>query len=168
MRKIAYSSEIFKVEEYNDRKRPYKKFYRILSPDSVAILPIRAGKVLLERQYRYSIGRYLYEAPAGYINKGEKPSTAARRELAEETGYVAGSIKFLFKAYVAPGSKTETCHYFSAEGIKSNEGTNFDENEIITSEWVGIDKALKMIKEGRIIDLKTIAVILYHLRFNRK
>ena len=77
MRKIAYSSEIFKVEEYNDRKRPDKKFYRILSPDSVAILPIRAGKVLLERQYRYSIGRYLYEAPAGYINKGEKPSTAA-------------------------------------------------------------------------------------------
>lgn len=168
MRKIAYSSEIFNVEEYNDKKRPDKKFYRILSPDSVAILPVRAGKMLLERQYRYSIGRYLYEVPAGYINKGEKPLAAARRELAEETGYVAKHMRFLFKAYVAPGSKTERCYYFSAEGIKSNEGTNFDEDEIITSEWVGIDKVLKMIKEGRIIDMKTIVALLYYLRFNRK
>lgn len=85
-------------------------------PGSVVIVPVTTdGKVLFVRQFRYSIGDYLLELPAGLIDPGEDPEESAKRELLEEVSYEAGTIRELCKVYISPGYTKEMTIIYLAE-----------------------------------------------------
>src|SRR5262249_44209047 len=75
---------------------------------AVCVVPVRDdGTVLLIRQFRLAAGKALLEIPAGTREEGEEPDACAARELEEETGYRATTLRPLFSAYLAPGYSTE-------------------------------------------------------------
>ena len=132
-------------------------------PGAVAIVPILDdGRILLERQFRYSAGKQLLEIPAGTLERGEAPDTCARRELKEETGYTAASMKKILTMYTAPGYSNELIHLYFATGLKRGEA-EAEEDEQITLEPYGPDELLEMIEKNTIEDAKTIAGILSYL-----
>ncbi len=132
-------------------------------PGAVAIVPVLDdGRIVLVRQYRYATGKDLLEIPAGTLEKGEAPDTCARRELKEETGYTAGSMKKILSMYMAPGYSNEVIHLYLARELKAGElGT--EEDESITLEPYGPDELLGMMEKNVIEDAKTIAGVLSYL-----
>jgi len=121
-------------------------------------------RVLLERQYRYSAEDYLLELPAGRIDPGEKVLAAAKRELLEETGYTARKWQRILHFYPSPGFLNETMTVLLAQSLSAGIA-NPEADEVIDHELVGLDKALKLIRNGLIRDGKTIAAILWFAQF---
>ncbi len=161
-----YKARDFRLEEFTFKSGGRsRKFVRMTGYNSVAIVPIsEEGDILLEKQYRHTIGRYIYEIPAGHIDKGERPVDAALREMKEETGYVPGKIRSMFRAYTGPGHNTEMMHFYLASDMKKEKATP-EEDERISVSWVSPGAALRMVKDNRIRDNKTVAGILYYLGF---
>ena len=124
---------------------------------AVVVLPIdQSGVVLLVRQYRYPIGKDLLEAPAGGIDPGEAPEQAAQRELQEEIGHKAGRLDGLGEFWTAPGFCTEYMYAYLARDL-SPSSLAPDEDEEIVVERHSLDSIRAMIRDGRIVDAKTIA-----------
>lgn len=166
-RKVVYRGPVFNIEEWRIPKTG-TRYARLVGPDTVCVLPImKNGKLLLERQYRHSLDKYLYEVPAGHMNKGERPADAARRELEEETGYLAKRLTHMFNMYEAPGSHSEFLYSYLAQNLEKTEERK-EIDEIIEIVEVSRQEALRMIKTNRISDAKTISSILFYLTFIRK
>ena len=136
---------------------------------SVVILAMDKSKskndpwIVIERQYRHAANQYLWEIPAGKIDPGEDPLAAAKRELAEETGYSAKSWKPLVEYWASPGFLGETMKVFLAEGLIAGE-TRPDEDEEIDFRLVKLSDVVKMIKKGGIHDGKTLVSVLLYLQ----
>ncbi|ASI13750.1 ADP-ribose pyrophosphatase [Candidatus Mancarchaeum acidiphilum] len=128
------------------------------------IIPVLNGKILIERQYRHSPGGWMYELPAGFLQGKITLEGLAKKELHEETGYIADKLTFLFKAYAAPGTSTEMYYYYLAENFRK-EKQHLEKYEIIKTRWTSIEQLLNMIKKNRITDGKTIIGILYYYNF---
>lgn len=98
-------------------------WYFVDTPPSVLVVPVLAdGQLVMVRQYRRNLRRYTLEFPAGEIAAGESPEDAARRELAEETGYVLaadGHLRALGSFYSLPSETTKYTHVFAAEPVVS-------------------------------------------------
>ncbi len=125
-----------------------------------AILCVVNGKVVLVRQYRYAYGEVLYEIPAGKLEKGEDPSSAARRELSEETGYETDSAELLFTLYPSPGYTDENIYVYEAAEVRA--GTRHpDEGEFLSAVSIPLKEAYGMIERGEIRDAKTVAALLH-------
>lgn len=136
---------------------------RVVTQDAVIIVPILKGnKIVLERQYRKGVRKWVYELPAGGIEKGEKPIDAVRRELQEEVGYFPRKVRFLFKCYINPGLETEMDYFFLAEDLVASK-MRMDEDETIKTKVVSVNTAIKMIKENRILDCNSLAGLLFYL-----
>ena len=132
-------------------------------PGAIAIVPIlEDGRVLLVRQYRYAAGKELLEIPAGTIEKGEAPDTCARRELKEETGDTAGSMKKILAMYMVPGYGNEVIHLYFATELKAGE-SSMEKDEYIALEAYSPDELLEMMEKNTIEDAKTIAGVLSFL-----
>lgn len=121
----------------------------------VVIIPIMGSKVILIRQWRHPVGQHLIELPAGKLNPGEDPLPAAKRELTEETGYTAKNWEYLGYIYTTPGFCNEKITIYKATDLEYS-GTNFDFGEIIEPFTVEIKDAVKMVRENKIVDSKTI------------
>jgi ADP-ribose pyrophosphatase len=115
--------------------------------------------VILIRQYRHSTGGELLEIPAGGLDPGEAPLDAARRELEEETGFLAANVVERGSFWTTPGFTTEYMWLFEATGLTKTQ-INPDEDEVIETEVVKIADALRMIEDGRIQDAKSILGLL--------
>ena len=104
---------------------------------AVAIIPITDdGRVVMERQYRYPIGRVFLEIPAGKLDyAGEDPLEAAKRELREETGAVAEKITHLGELVASPALISEKIHLYLAEGLTFGE-RELDEDEFLDVELI--------------------------------
>lgn len=125
-----------------------------------AILPLTAhGEVYLVRQFRYAFGQELLEIPAGKLEEGEDPETAARRELWEECGVTADALVNLMPIYPTVGYDTEVIHMYLAQGLRSGEA-HPDPGEFVTVEKVSLRDALDMVLRGEIRDGKTVAALL--------
>jgi ADP-ribose pyrophosphatase len=136
-------------------------------PGAVAIVPVLDdSRLVLVRQFRYAAGRELLEIPAGTLERGEKPDDCASRELREETGYEADSMRRLLSCFTAPGYSNEVIHLYVATGLRRGE-METEEDEEIEVEEVGLDEALRMIEENRIEDAKTIVGVLSYLTRRR-
>ncbi len=124
--------------------------------------------IVMERQYRHAANQFLWEIPAGKMEPGEEPLAAARRELAEETGYQARKWKPLATYYASPGFVGEAMLLYLAEDLYPGT-TNPDEDERIELRLVRFSEILKMIEQGAIHDGKTLnAVLLYAWLQGRK
>ncbi|MDI9609291.1 MAG: NUDIX hydrolase [Candidatus Verstraetearchaeota archaeon] len=139
----------------------------VIHPGAVAVVALEGDKILLERQYRHTAKRVIWEIPAGTIEKGEAPEDCARRELTEETGYSADKMEQVFSFYVAPGYSTEIIHLFLARGLKKS-SKRLDDDEEIDSMFVPLSKAVEMVRDNEIEDAKTAIGILFLDRFMGK
>lgn len=135
----------------------------IKHPGACTVLAItQEDKILFVEQYRKACELPLIEIPAGRLEPGEDPLTAAVRELEEETGYVAGKITKVSQFYTAPGFCDELMHVYLAEDLTKLEvSADLDEDEFLDLMEFSLDEALEMINNGRIIDAKTIIAIQY-------
>ncbi len=138
---------------------------------SVVVLAVddtgREPRVLLEWQYRYAAGDYLWELPAGSIDGEESSLAAGKRELREETGYSAKSWRKALFFYPSPGFVDETMTVFLATSLEPGEA-QLEEDERIEYELVPIPKAVEMIFSGEICDGKTIAAVLWFREHRRQ
>jgi len=131
-------------------------------PGSVVVIPVNPpDAVLLVRQYRHALGRWVWELPAGSLKPGEDPRAAAGRECQEEVGLVAATLEPLGAFFPTPGYCDEEMHYFVASGLRppasGDAGAHPDEDEDIEVREFPLGELRQMIAAGEIIDLKTVA-----------
>ena len=121
-------------------------------------------QVLMIRQYRYAANGYLYEIPAGRLDKGESPRDCAARELKEETGCTAEHFDPLLTIYTTPGFTDERIHLFMATGLVAGE-TKHEVDEFLDLHPMRLSRALEMVEAGEIQDAKTVIGLLFAAGF---
>lgn len=127
---------------------------------SVVIIPIdQAGNILFVRQYRHAAGMDMLELPAGTREKDEPFEECAAREIREETGMQAGTLKQLGSFYLAPGYSTEYMGVFLATDLKHNP-LQADDDEFLAVEKIPVQQAFQMAERGELPDAKTLAALL--------
>jgi len=133
-------------------------------PGSIVILAVddtvKPPRVLLERQYRHAARQRLWELPAGSLEPGENKLAAAKRELLEETGFTARKWEKAMFFYVSPGFLSESMVVFLARGLHEGEAEP-EEDERISVRFFELAQAVRMVVTGKIIDVKTIAPLLW-------
>lgn len=150
---------ITEIVELPNGKEGYREIVK--HPGAVAVLAINdKGNVVLVEQYRRAVDKILFEIPAGKLEKGENIDSAVKRELEEETGYKARKFTYLGKIYTAPGFTDEVIHIYKAEELYKGE-VNRDDDEFINVIEMSIEDIKKAIKEGNILDSKTISSIMF-------
>jgi ADP-ribose pyrophosphatase len=141
-------------------------FEMIRHPGAAAVVPLLSPPdaadptVLLIRQYRYAAGGPIWEIPAGVLEPGESSEQCAHRELLEEVGVTARKLTHLTSIYTTPGFTDEQIHLFLACELEMQE-TQHEPDEFIEVEARPISRALEMIRDGEIVDAKSIAGLLY-------
>ena len=130
-------------------------------PGAVAVIALTdSGDLVMERQYRYSLGRDMIEIPAGKIDPGEDPLATARRELKEETGYIASEWRHLATIHIAIGYSNEHIEIYLAKGLKQ-ELADLDDEEFVEVFALPLATALAWVREGRITDAKTVSCLFW-------
>ncbi len=165
--RVRYKSPIFTVTE--DRAVDPKGFEIrraiVRHGGSAVMMPVDEKKrVLLVRQYRLPARASLWELPAGRLDPGETVLAAAKRELAEETGYRARTWKKLLSFYVSPGYVSEKMTIFLATNLTAGDA-ELMEDERIETRWFTVKELDDKIRAGTIIDAKTIAGYLAWQRY---
>lgn len=132
-------------------------------PGSAAVLPLVDGaageEVLLLHQYRYAVGGWLLEVPAGKLDPGESPADCARRELEEETGWAAGELEPLGELWPSPGVLAERMSLFVARRLVPGE-QRLEEDELLTVVRLQLAEAVARAAAGEIDDAKTVCALL--------
>ncbi len=129
-------------------------------PGAVVVLPLlEDGRICLIRNQRVSVGETLLEVPAGTMDPGESPPVCAKRELKEETGYVAGEMDSLGWFYVSPGIMDERMHLFVATDL-THTSPNRMPDENIENYLIAYDDAMQRVLAGEIHDAKTMIALL--------
>lgn len=158
---IVYKGRVFAVDV--DRHRfPNGREHEVAivrHPPSVVLVPLQDdGRVILIRQYRASVGRELWELPAGSVDAGESPDDAVARECEEEIGLVPHRVERIRGLYPAPGFCDEELIFYRVSDLRlpapdSTRGP--DEDEDIRPQAFALADARAMVERGDIIDLKT-------------
>lgn len=140
----------------------------ITHPGSVVVLPVLPdGRVLLIQQYRYAARQYLWELVAGRMEGGETPEEGAARELKEETGYSAKKLKIFLEFFPTPGFLEEKMYLLLAKGLTPGAATPEDDEKIVAKAYTR-KQLEEMLRKKKLRDAKTIAGVLYYLRFIAK
>jgi len=133
----------------------------IRHPGAVAIVALfDDGRVLLERQHRYALRRDFIEIPAGKLDAGEAHLDTAKRELLEETGYVAAEWRRLGIIHNAIGYSDEGIELWLARGLERRE-QKLEPGEFLEVFSLPLAEAQEMVRDGRITDAKTVAGLLW-------
>ena len=143
-----------------------EEFHRIESPDWVAVLAITPeNQVVLVDQYRHGIARVSRELPAGVIDAGETPAVAARRELLEETGYVAEELLPIFALGPEPHRSSHLGHFFFAGNVRFSGKANPEPSEVLEVNLRPVAEVIADALGGRIIHAAhTAAILAAHAR----
>ncbi len=137
----------------------------VVHPGASAIVALADdGRVLMERQWRYPMGREYLEIPAGKIDAGESPLQTAQRELLEETGMRAERWQLLTVIHPAIGFSNEVIHLFLAQGVSgSPDQAALDQGERIETLWMSLPDLMSRVRKGELPDVKT-QIALWHLQ----
>ena len=130
---------------------------RMIHHGAVAVIPIKNdGKIILVRQWRNAAECAMLEIPAGGLKTGEDPKVCAERELMEEIKKFPKELEYLTAIYLAPGYSSEKLYLYKATNLVDRE-LPMDIDERIDVVELTKDELLKEIKNGNIIDGKTVA-----------
>jgi ADP-ribose pyrophosphatase len=159
-RRVVYDGRIFRIERdlvalENGRIVPMEA---VRHRGSVVLIaqPDR-DRVVLIRQYRYVIGRWIWELPAGSLEAGEAPARAARRECLEEIGQRPRSVRRLGTFYPSPGFCDERMIFYACTGlVRPARPVAGDPDEQIQPRVFTIEEAWALVETGSVIDMKTI------------
>lgn len=157
-RRTVYEGRLLTIHEDDVRLVDGTQAHRevVAHPGAVAIVAIDSdGNVVLVRQWRHALGRALWELPAGTRDPGEAPTLTAERELAEETGLRAASLRPLATAPLTPGYSTEVMHFFLATGLTDGP-TDRDADERMDVAHHSRAAVAALIRQGE-VDVKTLA-----------
>lgn len=131
-------------------------------PGSAVILPlVDDDHVCLIRNYRIAVQQTLIELPAGTLEPQQSPLECAQKELQEETGYRAATWQELLAFYPAPGILDERMHLFVARGLTCGSPAR-EPGEEIESLVLSWEEALRLVREGQIVDGKTVLGLLLY------
>jgi ADP-ribose pyrophosphatase len=131
----------------------------VIHPGGVCIVPVtNDGKIVLVEQFRKPVEQHILEVPAGRIDPGEDTLDTAKRELKEETGYVAEEVYKLGEILPCPGYSTEILHIYIAKKLSPGD-QNLDFGEFVTCHEFSLNEIKKLILENKIQDAKTISAI---------
>lgn len=156
---VVYQGPAFDVRHDRLEIAPGQEIVRsvVVHPGAVVIVPKTAsGKLLLINQYRHPVGATVLEFPAGTLEAGEKPLTAAKREIREETGYAANRWQEMGILYPTPGFCDEVQYLFVAEDLTHSPAKG-DEDEVIEVVELTSAEVEKRIDAGELIDAKSIS-----------
>ena len=170
---LVYRGPVFNLYE-DDVELPNGRVVRrsrVEHRPTIGVVPyIGDGQIVLIRQHRHAVGASLIEIPAGTMDKGnESPEECVQRELAEEAGFRAGRLVKLFGGYLVPGYADEFMHFYLAFDL-IEAPLPPDEDEFIETMTCPLSDALRMIRDGRIVDSKTALALLLaadYLRENK-
>jgi ADP-ribose pyrophosphatase len=164
--KEVYNGKIVKVQVDTIRSESGKTALRevVVHPGGVTAVPVlEDGRIILIRQFRYPIGKFILELPAGKLDSGQTPIETMARELEEEIGYSAEQLIPECTFYTTPGISNETIHLFIAQNLTPCP-QRLEEGEHITLESYTVEECLQKIIDGEITDGKTILGILWYQR----
>ncbi len=165
--KLIYEGRIFDVSIDRIREGDIEYDREIVAHDgSAVIVPVFADQtVALVKQYRHAAEKYLWEIPAGSLEKGEDAETGAIRELEEEIGVTAAKVEKLSEFYVSPGFLSEKMFVYLATDLTET-AQNLEDDELLEVQRFSFDEAFEMIRRNEIEDAKTIiGLILAGQRF---
>ncbi len=132
---------------------------QVRHPGAVAVVPLLPdGRVVLIHQYRHAAGGFIYEIPAGKLEKGEPPELCARREVEEETGYHVGEIQHLTTILTAPGFCDERIHLYLGTRLTPGHA-HPDPDEVLRVVEMPLDEAMAQIDRQDICDAKSIVAL---------
>ncbi len=156
--RAAYRGRMLKVNEDEvtlpDGGTAFREY--VVHPGAAIILPLfDDGSVLLERQFRYPLGLHFYELPAGKLEAGEPALETAKRELLEETGYLAAEWRELGHLRPCVGYSDERIDFFLARKLEFK-GAQLDQGEFLETLRIPLAEGVEWIRGGRITDAKTI------------
>jgi 8-oxo-dGTP pyrophosphatase MutT (NUDIX family) len=157
-RRTVYQGHLLTIHEDDVRLVDGTEAHRevVAHPGAVAIVAIDdLDRVVLVRQWRHAVGRALWELPAGTRDPGEDPDHTAERELAEETGLRASSIRALIAAPLTPGYSAEVMHFYLATGLTEGP-TDRDVDERMDVAHLSHEAVGALLRTGD-VDVKTIA-----------
>ncbi len=157
--KLVYDGKLLKVRSDTVRLPDGGTAVReyVEHPGAVAVIALTdSGELVMERQYRYPLGRDMMEIPAGKIDPGEDPLATAQRELKEETGYTAARWRHVATIHIAIAYSNERIEIYLAEGLKQ-EGAKLDDEEFLEVFTLPLATALAWVREGKITDSKTVS-----------
>ena len=160
--KVVYEGCFYNIEKLTIERPDGLEGVRDILRHSgaAAVIPIDSdGGIFMVRQYRKAVEQVMLEIPAGKLDKGEEPLECAIRELHEETGLRAGSVKHFFSLYPSPAIADEMIHIFIATDLQKEEA-HTDDGEFVTVEKLPISVIVKYIMTGVVTDSKTISAIL--------
>ena len=146
-----------------------KTYIRCRRLDYSTIVPFSDdGKnILAIKSYRHLVDSYQVEAPSGYIEKGEAPLKAARRELKEETGFVAKKIVKVGTYTLDYSMFEQTGHIFAAYGLKNTGEKNLGSMEAISQVYfVSLQKVKKMLLAGTILNAASIVALYRAIQYH--
>jgi 8-oxo-dGTP pyrophosphatase MutT (NUDIX family) len=136
--------------------------YHILDfrKSACGIVARRPGEILLIRQYRFIIDRFVWAIPSGGVEPGEDPAVAASRELHEETGYRARSLERIHSYFPTYGCSNQEFHLFEATGLTEDRDA-FDRNEVLEVRWFPEREVREMALDERIVDGLSLTPLLF-------
>lgn len=153
---LKIRSDTVRLPNGNTSTREY-----VAHPGAVVVIPLLDdGRVLLERQYRYPIGRVMTEFPAGKLEPGEEPLACGRRELLEETGYTATQWARVGALHLAIAYSTEIIHIYFARGLRAGP-RQLDQDEFLDVFSVRPEALFAACAKGDVTDAKTLTCVLW-------
>jgi ADP-ribose pyrophosphatase len=137
----------------------------VVHPGACVVIPLLDnGDVVLERQFRYPIGREMIELPAGKLDAGEDPLICALRELREETGYSAGEWAYAGCMHLAIAYSTEVIHIYFARSLTLG-ARSLDEEEFLDVFTAPAQQLIAWCADGTVTDAKTVTCALHLQQF---
>jgi ADP-ribose pyrophosphatase len=109
-----------------------------------------AGQVMILEGYKHGLGRSSWQMPGGYLERGEEPLTAARRELLEESGYESDTWRSLGSFVVDANRGVGVGHFFLAEGARQVAASTHDDLEEFEVKWIELAEVTKALSDGRV------------------
>ena len=161
-KKVVFQGRIFTVSvdrvRYPDGRTVNMEVVR--HPGSVVLIPMPApARIILVRQYRYVVDKWLWELPAGTLEPDEEPEAAALRECHEEVGKIADHAQRLVTFYPSPGFCDEVMNFFLLTGLRDRRAdeppASQDPDELLNVKEFTVADARQMIRKGEILDMKT-------------